>query len=222
MPSIYETVLYKRTPEELVKICKDSKLSKGWSMWVSGKLTRYTLFDSVTRERKYRWESGKSRLPFKKWYSKYCPKVSHDYTFGELLEDAIHSPAFHISLALVWIIVSSYIHYYKLTNTVSETEENKLATGLIVSSAILHVLLYYFMSETVRYFPLTGPISILMAIFLLINPIILPAIIVVLNLANAPNKEIYKEYLWKINTGFSALYGVIGLLMGWVSLWFWM
>lgn len=224
MGSIYETVLYKRTPEEVVKICKNPKLSKTWSIWVSGKLDTQYLIDSVTRERKYKWDRRTSTLTHKKWYEKYCPKVSHDYTFGQLLDDALHSPGFHISLAIIWISLSSYIHYYKFTQTVSESDENKLAGGLIISSAILHFLLYFVLFTIVRFSYTFNSIhaeTILMTVFLLLNPITIPVIILGLNLASVEGREKYKEYLWKINTGFSAVYGVLGLLMGWVSLWFW-
>ena len=223
MRSIYETILYKRTPEEIAKICKDPKLSKTWSIRVSGKLNTQYLIDSVTRDRKYKYDRRKSTLTYKKWYEKYCPKVSHDYTFGQLLEDVLHSPIFHISLAFVWIVVSSYIHYYKFTQAVSESDENKLAGALVISSAVLHFMLYLFLFSVALPFSYkdinTG--NILMAVFLLLNPITIPIIILGLNLASVEGREKYKDYLWKINTGFSVFYGVLGLLMGWVSLWFW-
>jgi hypothetical protein len=223
MKTILETVLYKRTPDELEKICKDVNASRSWRITVNGKLNSYSLFNSVTRERKYKWEKGKSRLPFKEWYSKYCPKVSHDYTLGELMEDAIRSPVFHISMALIWITISSYINYYKLTNTVSEDYENKLAACLIVSSGILHYLLYFFLLTVARPFSYKyiRMEHILMSLFLLLNPITIPTIILSLNMASVEGREIYKNYLWKLNIGFSALYGLLGLLMGWVTLWFW-
>jgi hypothetical protein len=222
MRSIYETVLYKRTPEELEIICKDPALSKTWSIWNNGTLIEQDLIDTVTRKSKYTWKKGRS-IPYKKWYAKHCPKVSHDYTFGQLLEDAVHSPMFHISLALIWISIISYINYYKLTNNVSENDENKLAAGIIVSSSLLHYLLYFFMLTMARpWFGNINLLNIVMILFLLINPITIPAIIIALNLANVQGREKYKEYLWKINIGFSAFYGVLGILMGWVALWFWM
>jgi hypothetical protein len=130
---------------------------------------------------------------------------------------------FHISLALIWISIISYINYYKLTNNVSENDENKLAAGIIVSSSLLHYLLYFFMLTMARpWFGNINLLNIVMILFLLINPITIPAIIIALNLANVQGREKYKEYLWKINIGFSAFYGVLGILMGWVALWFWM
>ena len=105
----------------------------------------------------------------------------------------------------------------------SEDDENKLAAGLIISSVLLHYLLYFVMLTMARpWFGNINFINILMILLLLINPITIPAIIMSLNLANVESREKYKEYLWKINTGFSAFYGVLGILMGWVSLWFWM
>jgi hypothetical protein len=107
---------------------------------------------------------------------------------------------------------------------VSESDENKLAGGLIVSSYLLHDLLYVFLFAMARPFSFSyiQTYNIVLFIFLLLNPITIPAIILGLNLANVEGREKYKEYLWKMNTGFSAFYGVLGLLMGWVSLWFWM
>ena len=56
MKALLETVLYKRSPEELEKICKDVNASKSWRITYNGKLTYYALFNSVTRKRKYKWE----------------------------------------------------------------------------------------------------------------------------------------------------------------------
>jgi hypothetical protein len=222
MRSLYETVLYKRTSEEIKKICKDTTLSKSWSIRVNGKLDTFYLIDSITGDRKYKWDNKKS-TPFRQWYSNYCPKVSHDYTVGALIGDAIRSPIFHISLAFVWITISSYINYYKLTNKVSDEDENKLAAGLVISSIILHSLLYYFMFTMARPFSYKyiHIENIVMALLLLFNPITIPIIILGLNLASVEEREMYKNYLWKINTGFSALYGILGIVMGWVALWFW-
>jgi hypothetical protein len=221
MKTILETVLYKRTPEELEKICKDVNASRSWRITHSGKLTYYALFNSVTRERKYKWEKGKSHLPFKEWYSKYCPKVSHDYTLGELMEDAIHSPMFHISLALAWIGINGYIAYYKTQNTLTEDEENKILVGLIISSFILHYLLYFFL-KTVSFSFLFGGINILSLSLLLLNPIIPSAVILILNVSNYKDKDTYKKYLWRAYNGSTILYSILGLIMGWVSLWFWL
>jgi hypothetical protein len=221
MRSIYKTILYKRTPEELEKICSDPALSKSFGFWIDGKLQSSDLYNSVTGKAKYTWIKGKS-IPYKKWYAKYCPKVSHDYTLGQLLNDSMRSPIFHISLAIIWISVSSYINYYKLANTVSEDNENKLAASLIVTSFFLHYFLYYVLFTMASvWFGNINSFNILMILFLLFNPITLPTIIILLNLANVQEREKYKEYLWKINTGFSVFYGILGLLMGWVSLFFW-
>jgi hypothetical protein len=43
--------------------------------------------------------------------------------------------------------------------------------------------------------------------------------VIALNLSKAEGKDLYKEYLWKVNTGFSVFYGLLGVLMAWVSLW---
>jgi hypothetical protein len=223
MRSILETVLYKQSPEDLAKICKDPNLSKSWRITVSGKLDYYALFNSVTMERKYKWEKKKSHLPFKEWYAKYCPKVGHDYTLGHLIKDSIRTPVFHLILAALWISVSSYIHYKKLSESkISADQENKLAGGLIISSFILHFLLYSFLSVLVtsRYI-LPKPAIIIPMILLLLSPILSALVIIGLNLSKLADKDKYKEYLWKINLGSTVVYDILGLIMTWVSLWFW-
>ena len=35
-------------------------------------------------------------------------------------------------------------------------------------------------------------------------------------------KDTYKKYLWQAYNGSTILYSILGLLMGWVSLWFWL
>jgi hypothetical protein len=223
MRSILETVLYKQTPEDLAKICKNPDLSKSWRITVSGKLDYYALFNSVTMERKYKWQKRKSQLPFKEWYAKYCPKVSHDYTLGHLIKDSIRSPVFHLVLAALWISVSSYIHYKRFSESkMNENDENNLAGVLIISSFILHFLLYSFLSvlATSRYILPTSA-TILPMILLLLSPILSSLIIIGLNLSKVADKDKYKDYLWKMNLGSTVVYDILSLIMTWVSLWFW-
>jgi len=230
MRSLLDIPLYKRSDDTLKQMCKKGGNGVlGGGIYVDGKANFYRLYDTGTGETKYTWNKGKSRLSFREWYSKYCPKASEDYTLFLLVNDTIRNPIFHITLALAWLGVSSYINYYKSTNKVSEDEENKLAAGLIVSSIVLHFFFYRFFSPNIVH--IVGYLryanfnifflffDLLPILLLLINPITLPSIIIALNLFNVKKRDDYKDYLWKINTGFCVTYFVVGLLMGYVVFW---
>ena len=229
MRSVLDIPLFKRSDETVKEMCKkDGYGALGAGFYVDGKPHSYRLYNTGTGETKYKWEKGKSRLGFKEWYSKYCPKASEDYTLFLLYVATVKHPYFHIALALIWLGVSSYINYYKLTNTVSEDEENRLAAGLIVSSVVLHFFFYRSYVPTIlmtlrsfRYmtYTLIGFVFFLLPVLLLfINPITLPSIILALNLSKAENRDTYKDSMWKINTGFCAIYVITGLFMAFRAL----
>jgi len=210
MRSIYETVLYTRSPEEVKSLCKKPGVVPGSSFSIDGVLKQYRLYDTGTGDTKYKWDKGTSRLQFKQWFAKYCPKAAEHYTLGQFTHELIQNPFLHLSLFVVWIAVSSYITYYKLKAT--EEEETALAAGLIVTSLFSHFFLYHFL-YSMLFFSFRHTLWVLPLIFLLLNPITLPSLILVLNMSKVDMEDSVKEMLWKATIGSNILYSILGFLM---------
>ena len=213
MRSIYETVFFKRSPEEMKSLCKKPGLVPGSGFSIDGVLKEYRLYNTGTGDVKYTWDKGRSRLQFKEWFTKYCPKAAENYTLGQFTHELARNPFLHLSLAIIWVAVSSYITYYKVTKTITEEEETALAAGLIVSSLVFHFFLYRFL-YSILFFSFRHTLWILPLMLLLLNPITLPSLIVLLNLSKVDVNGDAKEILWKASIGCNVLYSILGFMMG--------
>jgi len=210
MRSIYETVLYTRSPGEIKSLCKKPGLVPGSAFSIDGVLKEYRLYNTGTGDTKYKWDKGISRLQFKQWFAKYCPKAAEHYTLSKFTHELARNPFLHLSLVVVWIAVSSYITYYK--DKATEEEETALAAGLIVTSLVSHFFLYQIL-YSMLFFSFRHTLWVLPLMLLLLNPITLPALILVLNLSKVDVEGSVKEMLWKATIGSNVLYSILGFLM---------
>lgn len=215
MRSLYETVLFKRSPEEIKSLCKKPGKVPGTGVYIDSNITFYKLFNTGTGDVKYTWDKKRSRLQFKEWFAKHCPKAAEHYTLGQFTHELTRNPFLHLSLAIAWIVVSSYTTYYKVTKTVTEEEETALAVGLIVSSLVFHFFLYEFLYSQL-YFSFRYTVLILPLVLLLLNPITLPSLIVLLNMSKMDVKAAVKEMMWKVTFGCNVLYSLLGFIMTWL------
>lgn len=211
MSSFLQTVLYKRTPEEIELMCKNpGPPVKMTILRINGKMEAAHIYDSITVNKSYSWKQG-SRTPFKEWYAKTCPKVNHDYTVRDLIRDIFGNPLFHTALVVAWVALNAYIYYYK-----EEEDENMLAFAAVVGSLFLHFFLYRDLQLFSYGF---SRVRLIPAVLLLLSPIIAPLAIIALNWTDVPEKATYKEYLWWSYAGSAALYTVLGLLGNYIY-WF--
>ena len=170
---------------------------------INGKIAAAHLYDSISRKNEYSWKQG-SGTPFKTWYAKKCPKVNHDYTVHDLLQNITAYMEYTPILAVLWIALNVYIYYY-----MGEEDEDMAAVIAVIGSLLLHVFLY----SDFRFFSYAfGRVRLIPIALLLLSPIIAPLAIIALNWTDVPDKESYKEYLWWWYTGTAALYAIIGCM----------
>lgn len=185
MRSIYETVLYKRSPEEVATFCKTKATTR--------------LYDADTGKLRFQYPST-SKIPFKKWHYKHCLEVNNDFTLGELVTNIGENSVVHLALAILWTFLNVYVYFTK-----EDYDETTVILGLLVSSLILHSMIYL-------YFYRLGIKTTTAALIVLFNPILILSLLYLLNITDIQNKDTIKEYMWYVYAGSALLYSAVGFI----------